>query len=116
MILLRTDWAPRAMGTPAYFRDSPALSADAAAWLVAREPRCVGCDFFEEPAARDPGWSAPDSWSTGRSSARISLVEGIVGLDALPPRCEFYAPFVKLGGIEAAPARAFAITAEEGEQ
>jgi hypothetical protein len=38
-----------------------------------------------------------------------------VRLDGLPPRCDFYAPFVKLGGIEAAPARAFAITAGKGE-
>ena len=40
--------------------------------------------------------------------AGIPLVEGLVGLDALPRRCDFYAPFVKLAWIEAAPARAFA--------
>jgi arylformamidase len=116
VILLRSDWAARAIGTPAYFRDSPALSQDAADWLVERAPRCVGCDFFEEPAARDPGWSPPD-FVVHRAilGAGIPLVEGLVGLDGLPPRCDFYAPFVKLGGIEAAPARAFAITAEKGE-
>ena len=114
VILLRTDWAARAMGTPEYFRESPALTEDAAEWLVARDPRCVGCDFFEEPTARDPGWEAPD-FVVHRAilGAGIPLVEGLVGLDRLPPRCDFFAPFVKLGGIEAAPARAFAITAEE---
>lgn len=114
VILLRSDWAGRAMGTPSYFRDSPAMSPEAADWLVERRPRCVGCDFFEEPAARDPGWSPPE-FVVHRAilGAGIPLVEGLVGLDELPPRCDFYAPFVKLGGIEAAPARAFAITAEE---
>jgi arylformamidase len=33
----------------------------------------------------------------------------VVGLSSLPPRCEFFAPFFKFGGIEAAPARAFAV-------
>jgi arylformamidase len=110
VILLRTDWAARALGTPDYFRDSPALSREAAEWLVARRPRCVGCDFFEEPAARDPGWEAPD-FVVHRTilGAGIPLVEGLVGLDALPARCEFFAPFFKFGGVEAAPARAFAV-------
>jgi arylformamidase len=110
ILLLRTGWADRAMGTPDYFRLSPALTADAAEWLVAREPRCVGCDFFEEPAARDPGWEASE-FVVHRTilGAGIPLVEGVVGLDSLPPRCEFFAPFFKFGGIEAAPARAFAV-------
>jgi arylformamidase len=108
-LLLRTDCAPRAIGTPRYFGRSPALSEEAAAWLVARRPRCIGCDFFEEPAARDPGW-APEDFVVHRRilGAGIPLVEGIVNLHALPPRCEFFAPFSKFGGVEAAPARAFA--------
>jgi arylformamidase len=112
VLLLRTDWTSRALGTPDYFPLSPALTAEAAEWLVERAPRCVGCDFIEEPAARDPGWTAPE-FVVHRTilGAGIPLVEGLVGLDALPPRCEFYAPFVKLAGIEAAPARAFAVVA-----
>ena len=80
---------------------------------MSREPRCVGCDFFEEPAARDPGWEAPE-FVVHRTilGAGIPLVEGLVGLGELPPRCEFFAPFSKLGGIEAAPARAFAMVPE----
>ena len=110
ILLLRTGWADRALGTPDYFRLSPALTADAAEWLVARGPRCVGCDFFEEPAARDPGWDASE-FVVHRAilGAGIPLVEGVVGLGSLPPRCEFFAPFFKFGGIEAAPARAFAV-------
>jgi arylformamidase len=110
IVLLRTDWTSRALGTPDYFPLSPALTGEAAEWLVARAPRCVGCDFIEEPAARDPGWAA-SNFIVHRTilGAGIPLVEGLVGLAALPPRCDFYAPFVKLAGIEAAPARAFAV-------
>jgi arylformamidase len=109
IVLLRTDWSTRAIGTPEYFRQSPALTEDAARRLVALEPRCIGCDFFEEPAARDPGWEPPE-FVVHRTilAAGIPLVEGLVNLGSLPPRCEFFAPFVKLAGIEAAPARAFA--------
>jgi arylformamidase len=108
--LLRTGWADRALGTPEYFRHSPGLTHGAATWLVERRPRCVGCDFFEEPAAREPGWAASE-FVVHRAilGAGIPLVEGLVGLDSLPPRCDFYAPFFKFGGIEAAPARAFAV-------
>jgi kynurenine formamidase len=109
VLLLRTDWATRAIGTPEYFRRSPALTERAAERLVALAPRCIGCDFFEEPAARDPGWE-PGEFVVHKAilAAGIPLVEGLVNLGELPSRCEFFAPFVKLGGIEAAPARAFA--------
>jgi len=114
ILLLRTDWAARAIGTPDYFRRSPALTEAAAAWLVALAPPCVGCDFFEEPAARDPGWS-PGDFVVHRAllGAGIVLVEGLVDLARLPARCEFFAPPYKLGGAEAAPARAFARIPEE---
>jgi arylformamidase len=112
VLLLRTGWSDRALGTADYFRRSPALTAEAAEWIVGRDPRCVGCDFFEEPAARDPGWEAPE-FVVHRTilGAGVPLVEGLVELGALPPRCDFYAPFFKFGGIEAAPARAFAVVA-----
>jgi len=109
IVLLRTDWAQRAIGTPRYFPDSPALTLEAAEWLVDRRPKCVGCDFFEEPAARSPGWS-PEDFVVHRAllGAGIVLVEGLVNLRELPARCEFFAPFYKFAGIDAAPARAFA--------
>ncbi|HEY2317188.1 MAG TPA: cyclase family protein [Solirubrobacteraceae bacterium] len=69
IVLLRTDWAQRAIGTPRYFPESPALSEGAARWLV--------------------------------------------GLGQLPPRFEFFAPFYRFAGIDAAPARAFAQIADE---
>ena len=113
ILLLRTDWAQRAIGTSDYFRQSPALTEEAAQWLVAWQPRCIGCDFFEEPAARQPGWTA-DQFVVHRTilQAGIPLVEGLVNLRDLPPRCQFFAPFYRFAGIEAAPARAFALVEE----
>lgn len=113
ILLLRTDWAQRAIGTTAYFPRSPALTTDAAKWLVERRPRCIGCDFFEEPAARQPGWTA-DQFVVHRIilGVGIPLVEGLVNLRDLPPRCAFFAPFYHFGGIDSAPARAFAMVDE----
>jgi kynurenine formamidase len=114
IVLLRTDWAQRAIGTPRYFPQSPALSEDAAQWLVQRQPKCIGCDFFEEPAAREPGWD-PADFVVHRTllGAAIVLVEGLVNLHELPPRCMFFAPFYKFAGIDSAPARAFAQVEDE---
>lgn len=110
ILLLRTDWAQRAIGTPEYFPGSPGLTEDAARWLVRQEPKSIACDFFEEPAARDPGWTA-DEFVVHRAilGAGIPLIEGVVNLRTLPPRCQFFAPFYRFGGIDSAPARAFAI-------
>ena len=110
ILLLRTDWAQRAIGTPVYFPQSPGLTESAARWLVDQRPKCIGCDFFEEPAAREPGWTA-DQFVVHRTilSAGIPLVEGLVNLAELPPRCQFFAPFYRFAGIDSALARAFAI-------
>jgi kynurenine formamidase len=113
ILLLRTDWAQRAIGTPRYFPLSPALTEDAARWLVEKRPKSIACDFFEEPAARDPGWSA-DQFVVHRAilGAGIPLIEGIVNLAQLPARCQFFAPFYHFVGIDSAPARAFALVEE----
>jgi arylformamidase len=114
IVLLRSDWAQEAIGTARYFLDSPALTEDASRWLVERAPKCIGCDFFEEPAAREPGWRA-EEFVVHRTllQAGIVIVEGLVNLRELPPRCAFFAPFYKFAGIDAAPARAFAQVPEQ---
>ncbi len=110
ILLLRTDWAQQAIGTSDYFPQSPGLTEEAAQWLVEKQPKCIGCDFFEEPAARRPGWTA-DQFVVHRVilNAGIPLVEGIVNLRDLPPRCQFFAPFYHFAGIDSALARAFAL-------
>jgi arylformamidase len=110
ILLLRTDWAQRHIGTQKYFRESPGLTEEAARWIVERRPKSVGCDFFEEPAARRPGWTADEFVVHGAIlGAGIPLIEGLVNLRDLPPRVRFFAPFYKFSGVESAPARAFAL-------
>jgi len=110
IVVLRTDWAQRAIGTTRYFPQSPGLTQAAAQWLVEKQPKCIGCDFFEEPAARRPGWTA-EQFVVHRTilSASIPLVEGLVNLRDLPPRFQFFAPFYHFAGIDSSLARAFAI-------
>ncbi len=107
------DLTPVAIGTSTYFPQSPGLTQNAAHWLVEKQPKCIGCDFFEEPAARQPGWTA-DQFVVHRAilGAGILLVEGLVNLRDLPPRCQFFAPFYHYAGIDSAPARAFALVEE----
>jgi arylformamidase len=110
ILLLRTDWAQRHIGTPRYFKESPGLTEEAARWIAGRGPKSVGCDFFEEPAARQPGWTA-DQFVVHLAilGAGIPLIEGLVNLRDLPARVRFFAPFYKFKGVESAPARAFAL-------
>jgi len=114
ILLLRTDWAQRHIGTQKYFKESPGLTEEAARWIAGRGPKSVGCDFFEEPAARQPGWTA-DQFVVHLAilSAGIPLIEGLVNLRDLPPRVRFFAPFYKFKGVESAPARAFALIDSE---
>lgn len=113
ILLLRTDWAQQHIGTQRYFKESPGLTEEAARWISELKPKCVGCDFLEEPAAREPGWTA-DQFVVHNAilGAGIPLVEGLVNLRDLPPRVRFFAPFYKFAGVESAPARAFALIAE----
>ncbi len=48
--------------------------------------------------------------------ADIPLIEGLVNLGNLPPRVRFFAPFYKFSGVESAPARAFALIEDAGQQ
>jgi arylformamidase len=113
IVLLRADGAQRAIGTPRYFPDSPALSEDAARWLVEHGPNSGGCHSFVEPAARHPGWVPDFVVHRALLGAGSILVEGLVALRELPPRCTLFAPVYEFAGIDAAPARAFAQVADE---
>ena len=114
ILLLRTDWSQRHIGTQKYFKESPGLTEEAARWIAGRGPKSVGCDFFEEPAARQPGWTA-DQFVVHLAilGAGIPLIEGLVNLRELPLRVHFFAPFYKFEGVESAPARAFALIDSE---
>lgn len=106
ILLLRTNWSQAHIGTHKYFEESPGLTGGAARWIAEKGPKSVGCDYFEEPAARQPGWTAGEFVvHLAILGADIPLIEGLVNLEDLPPRVRFFAPFYEFSGVESAPAR-----------
>jgi arylformamidase len=111
IVLLRTDWTDKMYGKwPDYFTQSPFFPPESAEWLVAKGPKSIGFDFFEEYCARLPDFSSEDfPMHRVILGAGIVIMEGITNLGALPrQRVPFYAPFYKIEGTEGAPARFFA--------
>ena len=109
--LLRTGWTDKMYGKwPDYFTQSPFFPPESAEWLVAKDPKSIGFDFFEEYCARLPDFSSEDfPMHRVILGAGIVIMEGITNLGALPrQRVPFYAPFYKIEGTEGAPARFFA--------
>jgi kynurenine formamidase len=111
IVLLRTDWTDTMYGRwPDYFTTSPYCPPETAEWLVAKGPKNIGFDFFEEYCARLPDFSSEDfPMHRVILGAGIVIMEGLTNLGALPSRrVEFEAPFYKIAGTEGAPARFFA--------
>jgi arylformamidase len=109
--LLRTGWTDKLYGKwPDYFTQSPFFPPESAEWLVAKDPKSIGFDFFEEYCARLPDFTSEDfPMHRVILGAGIVIMEGITNLGALPrQRVPFYAPFYKIEGTEGAPARFFA--------
>src|SRR5262249_57140908 len=79
-------------------------------WLVAKDPKSIGFDFFEEYCARLPDFTSEDfPMHRVILGAGIVIMEGITNLASLPRgRVAFFAPFYKIEGTEGAPARFFA--------
>ena len=111
IVLLRTDWTDKMYGKwPDYFTQSPFFPPESAEWLVAKGPKSIGFDFFEEYCARLPDFTSEDfPMHRVILGAGIVIMEGITNLGALPRRrVPFYAPFYKIEGTEGAPACFFA--------
>ncbi len=112
IVLLRTNWTDKMYGRwPDYFTQSPYFPPESAEWLVAKGPKSVGFDFFEEYCARLPDFTSEDfPMHRVILGAGIVIMEGLTNLGALPTgrRVPFFAPFYKLAGVEGAPARFFA--------
>jgi arylformamidase len=111
IVLLRTDWTDKMYGRwPDYFTQSPFFPPESAEWLVAKDPKSIGFDFFEEYCARLPDFTSEDfPMHRVILGAGIVIMEGITNLGALPrQRVPFYAPFYKIEETEGAPARFFA--------
>lgn len=111
IVLLRTDWTDKMYGKwPDYFTQSPFFPPESAEWLVAKGPKSIGFDFFEEYCARLPDFTSEDfPMHRVILGAGIVIMEGITNLGALPRnRLPFYTGFYKIQGTEGAPARFFA--------
>lgn len=111
IVLLRTDWTDKMYGKwPDYFTQSPFFPPESAEWLVAKDAKSIGFDFFEEYCARLPDFTSEDfPMHRVILGAGIVIMEGLTNLGALPRRrVPFYAPFYKIEGTEGAPARFFA--------
>jgi arylformamidase len=112
ILIIRTDWTDKTWGRfPEFFTRSPYLTPEAAEWVIAQRPRAVGFDFFEEHRARFPDFGSED-FICHRIllGADVPMLEQITGLGRIDrPRFDFFAPFYKLGGVEGAPARYFAV-------
>jgi arylformamidase len=112
IVVVRTDWTDRAWGRfPEFFTKSPYLTEEAAEWLVARKPRALAFDFFEEYSARLPDFSSEDFvCHRVMLGAGVPLLEQLTNLGGLGrSRFDLFAPFYKIAGTEGAPARFFAL-------
>lgn len=112
MVLLRTDWSDKHLGTDTFFKDSPYVDEAAVRWLVERQPKLVGFDFTEDYCIRDRDYDPRELHCHQLfMGAGIPIVEQLTNLGALPPDQHFwlFAPFVKLVGSDGAMARVFAL-------
>ncbi len=112
IVVVRTDWTDRTWGRfPEYYTRSPFLTRDAARWLADRQPSAVVVDFFEEECAISSDFTSEDFVVHRELLGRgIPIVEQAMNLGAVGrERFRLFAPFVLLGGVEAAPCRIFAI-------
>jgi kynurenine formamidase len=111
IIAVRTDWTDRWWGTfPDYYTRSPFLTEDAGVWLAERRPTAVVVDFFEEERAVSTDFTSED-FVVHRAllGGGIPIVEQATRLgEAGPDPFPISAPFVRLGGVEAAPCRIYA--------
>ena len=86
IVLLRTDWTDKMYGRwPDYFTQSPYFPPETAEWLVAKGPKNIGFDFFEEYCARLPDFSSEDfPMHRVILGAGVVIMEGLTSLGALP--------------------------------
>lgn len=111
IIILRTDWTDKKWGTNEYWDNSPYLTEDGAKWLVAKCPKAIGFDFFEEYSARLKDFK-PEDFVVHKMILKegIAIIEHLTNLGKISrERVKLYVLPLKLMVTEAAPARAIAI-------
>jgi len=116
ILLLSAAWdRQRDWNTPAFWRDAPWLTRDAAEWLASRRPSALAFDFPQDFPIRLllDGITVPfDQHVTHDVCLRagITLIEYLVNTAALEgPRTFLCAAPLLVPGADGAPARVFAI-------
>ena len=107
IVLLRTDWTDKMYGKILYyFTQLPRSSFVVGQWLVAKDPKSIGFDFFEEYCARLPYFTSEDFPMHRVILGAGIVIKGITNLGALPrQRVPFDVLFYKIEGTQGAPAR-----------
>ncbi|MBI3128764.1 MAG: cyclase family protein [Candidatus Tectomicrobia bacterium] len=111
IIVVRTDWGRKMFGTLEYYTKSPYIDVSAAKWLVARKPKAIAFDFFEEYDARRTDFDSTEfKVHHVMLGAGVVLIEGLDNLDKVKKERFFMMALpIKIADAEAAPARAIAI-------
>jgi len=111
-VLVHTGWEIHA-GSPAYYRDYPCPTPEAAAWLVGQGIALLGLDTPSADPIAQPLVFPVHETVLG---AGVPIVEGLVGLDrllGLKDPLFFLGLPLKLEGVEGSPIRAAAMVVED---
>lgn len=104
-VLFHTGWS-RNWGTDAYFTNSPFLTEDLVAELIAASPAIVGIDSLNIDDVSDPKRPAHQ----GLLGAEIPIIEHLTALSELPARgARFTALPAPVVGMDTMPVRAVAV-------
>lgn len=113
IVLVRTDWTEKHWGNfPTYYMESPYCAPEAAQWLIERGAKAIGFDCFSEYCARLPDFTSEDFIIHKIILENGSiLMQQLTNFSQLPVgrRFPFFAPFIKIRGVEGSPARFFAL-------
>lgn len=116
IVILSTAWdTKRDSATPAFWKDAPYLTRDAALWLHGQKPTAVAFDFPQDYPIRLllDGKSAPSEEHVTHDillRSGTTLIEYLVNTAALTrPRTFLCAAPLRIPGADGAPARVFAI-------
>lgn len=111
ILFLYTGWSDKMMGTIEYWNDSPVLGLKAAQWLVDKEVKLLGYDFFQ-----DAGAKGTHSDPANFKAHKIILGSGILHIEHLTNLgrvvgTEFFAVALplKIMGAEGSPTRVIAL-------
>ena len=102
-VIYRTGW-DRMFGTPEFFSEFPTLDLDAARWIADRGVRMLGMDT----PTPSTDWKECHLILL-KEGVEVVIVEGLTGLEKLPPVFTFVGLPLKITGRDGSPIRAVAL-------